>query len=65
VWAAVSPDLVTTSGAYLEDRAVARPWTEPGPLPRGHYLPCAHDPERADRLWDLGARLTGNSSLDG
>jgi hypothetical protein len=62
VWAAVSPDVATTTGAYLEDCAVARPWTGPGPLPRGHHLPYAVDPERAERLWALSERY---SSCDG
>lgn len=62
-WAAVAPELSTTSGAYLEDCAVARPWTGSAPLPRGHYLPYALDPERADQLWRLSARLTARSGI--
>lgn len=56
-WAAVSPELTGVSGAYLEHFAVAQPWTGPGPLPPGHYLPYALDADRADRLWDLSTSL--------
>jgi NAD(P)-dependent dehydrogenase (short-subunit alcohol dehydrogenase family) len=57
IWAAVAPELQGVSGKYLEDCAIAQPWTEPGPPPRGYYLPYALDPDSADRLWSLSERL--------
>jgi NAD(P)-dependent dehydrogenase (short-subunit alcohol dehydrogenase family) len=58
IWAAVAPELDGTSGAYLEDCAVATPWTGDGAPPRGHHLPYALDPDSAERLWELSERLT-------
>jgi NAD(P)-dependent dehydrogenase (short-subunit alcohol dehydrogenase family) len=57
VWAAVAPELEGVGGRYLEDCAVAEPWTADGDPPFGHYLPRVLDPERADRLWDLSEKL--------
>lgn len=57
VWAAVAAELDGVTGRYLEDCTVAAPWTGPGELPRGHYLPYALDPENAHRLWELSERL--------
>lgn len=57
VWAAVAGELDGVSGHYLEDCAVATPWTGGGDPPRRHYLPYALDPENARRLWDLSERL--------
>jgi NAD(P)-dependent dehydrogenase (short-subunit alcohol dehydrogenase family) len=59
IWAAVAPDLAGVSGRYLEDCAIAVPWSHDGNLPRGHYLPRALDPGNADRLWELSERLVG------
>jgi len=59
VWAAVAPELEGRGGLYLDDCAVARPWTAGGDPPTGHYLPYLLDPGHADRLWDLSAKLTG------
>jgi NAD(P)-dependent dehydrogenase (short-subunit alcohol dehydrogenase family) len=59
VWAAVAAEAADLGGRYLEDCAVAEPWTGPGELPRGHYLPYAVDPERARALWALSERLIG------
>jgi NAD(P)-dependent dehydrogenase (short-subunit alcohol dehydrogenase family) len=59
IWAAVAPELQADSGKYLEDCAIARPWTQPGPPARGTYLPYALDPDNADRLWTLSERLLG------
>lgn len=64
VWAAVAPELAGVGGAYLEDCAVARPWYGDGPLPRGHYLPYALDPDDADTLWNLSQRLIGGRRAD-
>ncbi len=55
VWAAVAPELAGNGGHYLEDCAIAHPWTGPGALRRG-YLPYALDPANADRLWAVTAR---------
>jgi len=57
VWAAVAPELDGVGGQYLEDCAAAVPWTGPGELPRGHYLPYAMDPANAGRLWVLSGQL--------
>jgi NAD(P)-dependent dehydrogenase (short-subunit alcohol dehydrogenase family) len=59
VWAAVAPELAGVGGQYLEDCAVAQPWSGDGPLPRGHYRPYALDPADADTLWLLSQHLTG------
>jgi NAD(P)-dependent dehydrogenase (short-subunit alcohol dehydrogenase family) len=58
IWAAVASELDGIGGAYLEDCAIARPWTKDEPLPAGHYLPYALDPEHSDRLWHLAEQLT-------
>jgi len=57
VWAAVAEELADVGGQYLDDCAVARPWTGSGELPRGYVMPYAVDPERAGRLWKLSAEL--------
>ncbi|TDD71420.1 SDR family NAD(P)-dependent oxidoreductase [Actinomadura rubrisoli] len=57
VWAAVAPELDGVSGKYLDDCAIAGPWTGTGDPPNGHYLRHALDPERAERLWDLSELL--------
>ncbi|MEV4255725.1 SDR family NAD(P)-dependent oxidoreductase [Spirillospora sp. NPDC049652] len=58
VWAAVAPELAGVSGRYLENCAVAEPWTEDDEPPNGYYLPRVLDPVRADRLWELSEKLT-------
>jgi hypothetical protein len=55
LWAAVAPELEGVRGLYLEDCAIALPWTEARPL--SGYMPYALDPERASRLWDLSEKL--------
>jgi NAD(P)-dependent dehydrogenase (short-subunit alcohol dehydrogenase family) len=57
IWAAAAPELRGVSGRYLEDCAIARPWTQTGHLPRRRYLPYAMDENNADRLWELSERL--------
>ncbi|TCO52621.1 SDR family NAD(P)-dependent oxidoreductase [Actinocrispum wychmicini] len=59
VWAAVTPELAGVGGRYLEDCAIATPWTQDGSPPRGHYLPYALDPDNAERLWRLSEELVG------
>jgi NAD(P)-dependent dehydrogenase (short-subunit alcohol dehydrogenase family) len=57
IWAAVAPELEGVGGTYLDDCAIARPWTDGGDPPAGTYLPYALDPANADRLWTLSERL--------
>jgi NAD(P)-dependent dehydrogenase (short-subunit alcohol dehydrogenase family) len=60
VWAAVAPELDGLGGHYLENCAVAQPWTGlDGNVPNGYYRPYAVDPEHAERLWSLSERLIG------
>ena len=51
VWAAVSPQLADTGGAYLADCAI-----------RTDVAPYAVDPEHAARLWSLSEELCGLTS---
>jgi NAD(P)-dependent dehydrogenase (short-subunit alcohol dehydrogenase family) len=55
VWAATSPALDGLGGSYLEDCAIAKPFTE-GVV--GGYAPHAVDPEQAARLWDWSLEQT-------
>ncbi len=55
IWAAVSPDLQGVGGRYLEDCAIARPWTSEQPM--SGYMPYALDPDRAERLWSVSEKL--------
>jgi NAD(P)-dependent dehydrogenase (short-subunit alcohol dehydrogenase family) len=57
IWAAVAPELEGTGGKYLDNCAVAAPWTAPGEVPFGFYAPYALDPDHADRLWTLSENL--------
>jgi NAD(P)-dependent dehydrogenase (short-subunit alcohol dehydrogenase family) len=57
IWAAVAPELAGVGGKYLEDCAVAEPWTKDPDPPPGYYLPYALDPNHADRLWNLSEQL--------
>jgi NAD(P)-dependent dehydrogenase (short-subunit alcohol dehydrogenase family) len=58
VWAAVAPELQGVGGKYLDNCAIAEPWTGPGEVPFGFYVPYALDPDHAERLWDLSEKLT-------
>jgi NAD(P)-dependent dehydrogenase (short-subunit alcohol dehydrogenase family) len=58
VWAAVAPELEGIGGAYLDNCAIAAPWTGDGEVPHGSYLPYALDPDHAERLWTLSEKLT-------
>jgi len=53
IWAAVTPELDGVGGKYVEDCAIATPWTHDNDPPDGHYLPYALNPEHAERLWTL------------
>jgi NAD(P)-dependent dehydrogenase (short-subunit alcohol dehydrogenase family) len=57
VWAAVAPELAGRGGLYLDDCAIARPWTGSAEVPSGYYLPYAVDPDHAERLWSLSEQL--------
>ncbi len=57
VWAATATELDGVGGKYLENCALAQPWTADGPLPPGRYLPYALHPENAERLWTLSSKL--------
>jgi NAD(P)-dependent dehydrogenase (short-subunit alcohol dehydrogenase family) len=57
VWAAVAPELEGVSGRYLEDCAIAEPWTKDAEPPPGTYLPYVLDPDHAQLLWDLSRQL--------
>lgn len=57
IWAAVAPELRGVSGKYLEDCAIAEPWTGADRPPRGHYAPYALDPDNAEQLWTLSEQL--------
>lgn len=59
VWAAISPELAEDGGRYLEDCAIARPFTPDRPM-QG-YMPHIADPEAAERLWRLSEQLVGES----
>ena len=55
IWAAVAPELEGVGGKYLENCAIAEPWTEEQPM-QG-YLPYAVDAGNARRLWDVSEGL--------
>lgn len=55
VWAAVAPELDGVGGLYLEDCAVAAPWSEERPM--SGYMPYALDPDDARRLWAVSEAL--------
>jgi NAD(P)-dependent dehydrogenase (short-subunit alcohol dehydrogenase family) len=59
VWAAVAPELEGVGGKYLDNCAIAEPWTGEGEVPFGFYAPYAPDPDHAERLWVLSEKLTG------
>lgn len=56
IWAAVAPELAGVGGLYLEDCAVAQPWTAERPF--AGVMPYALDAERARRLWTVSEELT-------
>mgnify|MGYP001354210425 CR=1 FL=1 len=55
IWAAVALELEGRGGLYLEDCAIAKPWTSEQPF--SGYMPYALDPANADRLWALSEDL--------
>jgi NAD(P)-dependent dehydrogenase (short-subunit alcohol dehydrogenase family) len=57
IWAAVAPELEGVGGLYLEDCAVAKPWTIERPF--AGVMAYALDAERAQRLWSVSEELIG------
>jgi len=55
IFAAVAPELEGVGGLYLEDCAVAVPWTEEHPY--SGYMPYALDPDNAEHLWSVSEQL--------
>jgi NAD(P)-dependent dehydrogenase (short-subunit alcohol dehydrogenase family) len=55
IYAAVSSDLEGKGGLYLEDCAIARPWSQESPFTG--VLPYAQDPQNAERLWQVSEVL--------
>ena len=55
IYAAVSPDLDGVGGKYLEDCAIAKPWSQDAPM--SGVLPYALDPASAERLWALSEEM--------
>ncbi|QGN55504.1 SDR family NAD(P)-dependent oxidoreductase [Novosphingobium sp. Gsoil 351] len=51
VWAATAPELDRVGGLYLEDCAIAAPWSEDQPY-RG-FAPHAVDSDASARLWEI------------
>jgi NAD(P)-dependent dehydrogenase (short-subunit alcohol dehydrogenase family) len=58
IWAALAAELDGVGGRYLQDCAIAAPWTQRGDPPNGYYLPYALDHAHAQRLWELSEKLT-------
>ncbi|PVZ20613.1 MULTISPECIES: SDR family NAD(P)-dependent oxidoreductase [unclassified Pseudomonas] len=63
VWAATSAQLAGLGGVYCEDCDIASVDAGEPPSFVG-VRPYAADPERAERLWALSARLTGIDAFD-
>lgn len=59
VWAATAPELEDRGGLYLEDCAIAGPWSG-NRSSRAGYVPYVLDPDRARRLWTVSGELTGD-----
>ncbi len=55
IWAAVAPELEGIGGCYLEDCAIAQPWSADAPM--SGVMPHALDPQHAERLWALSEQL--------
>lgn len=51
-------ELAGRGGLYLDNCAVGSAWTTDDVPPTEHYLPYLTDPDHAERLWDLSAKLT-------
>lgn len=60
LWAALSPDLAGRGGVYVEDCAIAQPWT-PALPPGWGVAPASLDPEDAARLWAVAEPMIAES----
>jgi hypothetical protein len=60
VWAAVAPELEGVGGKYLDNCAVAEPWTGEGEVPFGFCALYSLDPGHAEQLWALSEKLTAD-----
>jgi len=58
IWAAVAPELEGVGGRYLEDCAIAPPWTRERPM--SGYMPYALDADAADRLWAVSEAMVAH-----
>jgi len=58
IWAAVAPELEGIGGRYLEDCAIASPWTSERPM--SGYMPYALDPDTAERLWAVSEAMVAH-----
>jgi NAD(P)-dependent dehydrogenase (short-subunit alcohol dehydrogenase family) len=55
IWAAVAPELEGVGGLYLEDCAIAKPWSDD--TPTSGVKPYALNPDNAERLWSVSEGL--------
>jgi NAD(P)-dependent dehydrogenase (short-subunit alcohol dehydrogenase family) len=60
VWAALAPELAGRGGLYLEDCAIAQPWSSERPM-QG-YLPYALDEANAERLWTVSEEMLATAT---
>ena len=58
IWAAVATELEGVGGRYLEDCAIAKPWSKEKPM--SGVMPYALDVDHAERLWSVSAELTAH-----
>jgi hypothetical protein len=59
IWAAVAPELDNVSGQYLEDCAIAQPWSDDHPM--SGVKSYALDPMNAERLWSVSEQLAAQA----
>jgi NAD(P)-dependent dehydrogenase (short-subunit alcohol dehydrogenase family) len=59
VWAAVAPELDNISGQYLEDCAIAKPWSDDRPM--SGVKSYALDPTNAERLWSISEKVVSEA----
>jgi NAD(P)-dependent dehydrogenase (short-subunit alcohol dehydrogenase family) len=60
IWAAVAPELDNVSGQYLEDCAIAKPWSDDRPM--SGVKSYALDPINAERLWSVSEQVVARAS---
>jgi NAD(P)-dependent dehydrogenase (short-subunit alcohol dehydrogenase family) len=59
IWAAVAPELDNISGQYLEDCAIAKPWSDDRPM--SGVKSYALDPTNAERLWSISEKVVAEA----